>query len=213
MPIAWDGDPPGAAHRIEVNIRAVLTAIVEDAHARRRPAAAMALDWHRATYAGIALPVDYYAGEIRDSDPRFPLLMGYEVGVGSAMGVLSAEVPAALVAFDASCQAMVATLDAAIPAGSPPLIATELRAVLLAAAIAHGEWIRIHPFANGNGRTARLWGNWVGVRYGLPVFIRLRPRPAGAGYAAAAAASMRGDHQPMAAVFSTMLRGLARGSP
>jgi hypothetical protein len=32
-----------------------------------------------------------------------------------------------------------------------------MRSTLLLAAILHGEWVRIHPFANGNGRTARLW--------------------------------------------------------
>lgn len=173
----------------------------------------MAQVWHRETYAGIALPVAYYAGELRDSDPRFPHLVGYEVGVGSAMGVLSADVPSAVAAFEASLGAMVATLDTAIPSGRRLGTSTELRAVLLAAAIAHGEWIRIHPFANGNGRTARLWANWVSVRYALPVFVAPRPRPAGTAYAAAASASMRGDHQPMAAVFLSMLRSLARSSP
>ena len=84
--------------------------------------------------------------------------------------------------------------------------------MLLGAAIAHGEWIRIHPFANGNGRTARLWANWVSVRYALPVFVAPQPRPAGTAYAAAASASRRGDHQPMAAAFLVMLRSLARRS-
>ena len=28
------------------------------------------------------------------------------------------------------------------------------------------DWIRIHPFANGNGRTARMWANAIFMRYG-----------------------------------------------
>ena len=44
---------------------------------------------------------------------------------------------------------------------------------------AHAEWVRIHPFANGNGRTARLWANYLLVRYGLIPVVRLRPRPEG----------------------------------
>ncbi|MFP5232432.1 MAG: Fic family protein [Acidobacteriota bacterium] len=56
----------------------------------------------------------------------------------------------------------------------------------------HAEWIRIHPFANGNGRTARLWANLVAMRYGLPPSIRLRPRP-NLGYREAPARAMHGD--------------------
>jgi hypothetical protein len=40
----------------------------------------------------------------------------------------------------------------------------------------HAEWVRIHPFANGNGLTARLWANSLAVRYGLPPFIRFAPK-------------------------------------
>lgn len=71
------------------------------------------------------------------------------------------------------------------------------RAVAEFAAWAHGEWVRIHPFANGNGRTARMLGNAILVRYGLPPVFRLRPRPLGS-YATAATASMDADHLPMA---------------
>lgn len=34
------------------------------------------------------------------------------------------------------------------------------------AAVVHGEWVRIHPYANGNGRIAGTWANWVATRYG-----------------------------------------------
>jgi hypothetical protein len=73
------------------------------------------------------------------------------------------------------------------------------------AGYAHGEWVRIHPFANGNGRTARLWANWCALRYGVPPFVRLKPRPAGDLYPTASALSMQGDHQAMVAVFADML--------
>ena len=54
----------------------------------------------------------------------------------------------------------------------------------------HGEWVRIHPFANGNARTARVWAAWIALRYGLPVFVTVKPRPNDAAYAQAAFASM-----------------------
>jgi hypothetical protein len=49
----------------------------------------MAREWHRRIYRGMRLPVPYYAGEIRDSDPELPELFGYEVAVGSYLGVAS----------------------------------------------------------------------------------------------------------------------------
>lgn len=79
------------------------------------------------------------------------------------------------------------------------------------AALAHGEWVRIHPFANGNGRTARTWANWIAARYGLPMFVSVKPRPASLLYEVAAGASMgsppqvRGDHGLTTLVFVAML--------
>ena len=213
MPIAWNDDPPGSASRIESNLRAILASIVTASPRRDRPSVAMAQAWHRAIYTGVALPVPYYAGEVRDSDPAFPELIGYEVAVGSARGVPSADVPRALTSFEAGMAAVVTRLDGRLAIGARPSTTTDLQGVLTAAAVAHGEWIRIHPFANGNGRTARLWANWVAARYSLPVFVSLRPRPAGLLYAGAAAASMRGDHRPMVIAFLDMLQGTLSGAP
>ena len=68
--------------------------------------------------------------------------------------------------------------------------------------------MRIHPFANGNARTARAWANWAALRYGLPPFVRLRPRPEGLAYAAAAHASMRGEHALAIGAFRQQLSDL-----
>jgi hypothetical protein len=94
-------------------------------------------------------------------------------------------------------------LDALLPIGQE-LDADQLAAVIDLCAWVHAEWVRIHPFANGNGRTARLWANTIAVRYGLPPFIRLRPRP-NTGYGEAGAKSMQGDWKPTAAVFRRLL--------
>ena len=159
MPVAWNDDPSGSSRRIEANLRAILADLLAGAPRRIPPTVGMAQAWHRLAYASIALPVPYYAGEVRDTDLAFPELIGYEVMIGSAQGVPSADVPAALIAFEAGMQAVMRQLDPRLPFGTRPASAVDLRAVLLAAAIAHGEWIRIHPFANGNGRIARLWAN------------------------------------------------------
>ena len=205
MPVPWNDDPPGSDAQIIDNLKRIGSQVAADAAVRLLPTVAMAQEWHRETYRGVLLPAPYYAGEIRDSDPTYPELIGYEVAVGTALGTPSADVPAALAAFEAGLKAVVARMDGVIAAGAQPSSATDLYAVLEIAAIAHGEWVRIHPFANGNGRIARLWANWVAVRYGLPFFLALKPRPADLVYAAAAAASIRGDHRPMVVALLTLL--------
>jgi fido (protein-threonine AMPylation protein) len=206
VPIPWNADPPGSGKRLAANLRGIALEIKHDAPARLPATTTMAQDWHRRAFTGMALPVPYYAGEIRDTDAAFPELIGYEVEVGGVRGVPSADVPAALRTFESGMRSALAALDPVITIGVGPATVAELDAALRIAAIAHGEWTRIHPFANGNGRIARLWANWVAARYGLPLFVRLRPRPAVSLYAGAAALSMRGNHAPMVAVLHEMLR-------
>lgn len=205
MPVAWNEDPPGTEQQILENATALLQGIAAESDRRHAPSVAMAQGWHRRLYRGVALPVPYYAGEPRDSDPECPELQGYEVAVGTMRGTPSELVPAALSDFEASAQRAVAGLDEAIPAGRLPADGSELHGVLSLCAVLHGEWVRIHPFANGNGRTARLWANWAALRYGLPPFVTVKPRP-GNPYALAAMASMKGDHFSALAAFDQMLR-------
>jgi hypothetical protein len=145
---------------------------------------------------------------VRDDDARFPELIGYEVAVGPNAGVDAAVVPRALADFERRPGRACARLDAAVGVGTMPADDRELYAVLALCAALHGESVRIHPFSNGNGRTARVWANWAAMRYGLPPFLRLRPRPAGLAYAAAAHASMRGDHALAIGVFRQQLTDL-----
>jgi fido (protein-threonine AMPylation protein) len=205
MGIAWNDDPAGSETRIAANIRALAAQIYTDAPRRERPSFAKVQDWHRAVYAGVPLPVPYYAGEIRDSDRRFPALIDYEVQIGRLRGVPAAQVPAELEILQTKARNAIAGPDGAIPVDRPPATTSELHAVLLLAANLHGELVRIHPFANGNGRIARIWILWVAARYGLPPFIRLKPRPAGLPYATAALASMSGQHTLMVTVLGEML--------
>jgi fido (protein-threonine AMPylation protein) len=207
LPAEWNEDDPRDLRVIQSNLRQIVLQILKEAQERSPPTVALAQGWHRRIYQGVRLPFDYFAGEIRDSDSRFPELFGYEVIVGGHAGVPSWEVPAELANFEVGLQQAVSSLDRVIPVGARPPGTAELHAVLTLCAHAHGEWIRIHPFANGNGRTARLWANWCAARYRLPAFIQLKPRPAGLGYAATAARSMTGDHWPMVAELVSMLGG------
>ncbi|MFY9820504.1 MAG: Fic family protein [Thermoanaerobaculia bacterium] len=196
MPIAWNEDNLEDLPTIEKNLQEILREILLEAPKRPKPTVSLAQSWHRNIYNGVALPVAYYAGEIRDSDPLYPELIDYEVVVGGRRGVPSEKVPSELASFEAALQERVDRLDLVLPVGHDSET-KDLRAILALCAYAHGEWVRIHPFANGNGRTARLWVNWCAVRYGLPAFIRLKPRPEGIRYARAAAQSMIGDHSLM----------------
>jgi fido (protein-threonine AMPylation protein) len=184
----------------------VLRSIVAASDQRDPPTVAMAQDWHRRLYDEVPLPVPYYAGEVRDSDDRFPELVGYEVSVGLLAGAASADVWTELANFERQAQVAVGRIDRAIPVGSKPTTPPQLSGVITFCAVMHGEWVRIHPFANGNGRTARLWANWAAVRYGLPPFVTIKPRPGSAAYQQASIASMSGDHSVAVAVFGALFR-------
>lgn len=205
MPTPWEDDPADAP-KIAANAAKVLGGIAADASKRERPTVAMAQRWHRELYDGIARPFDYYAGEVRDSDANFPDLIGYEVQVGGVLGVPSAQVPQALQRFEQSAQTAAERLDGAIALGADlsSMMPANLHGVLTFCAVLHGTWVRIHPFANGNGRTARLWSNWAALRYGLPPFVTIKPRPRDS-YEVAAAASMADDDQVMVGVMNQML--------
>lgn len=206
MPPAWNDDPPGSQPQIAANARALLQRLSREADQRTAPTISSAQDWHRRIYDGIVLPVPYYAAEIRDSDARYPELDGYEVAVGPFRGVSSRLVPQELATFESNAQQAVARLDSALPVGQTPTRSPDLHAVLTLCALLHGEWVRIHPFANGNGRTARIWANWAALRYSLPPFVSIKPRPPGNIYALASMAGMQGHHQVAVAAFDQMLR-------
>ncbi len=212
LPRAWDSDDPRDLPLIEENLRLLLRDLVRQADRRHPPTVAMAQGWHRRIYENVRLPVAYYAGEVRDDDPRFPELVDYEVVIGGAHGVPARRVPGELARFESAMGTAVARLDRFVRPNARPDDAGRLHSVLALCALAHGEWVRIHPFANGNGRTARLWANWCALRYGLPPFVRLKPRSESEAYASAAARSMRGDHRAMVAVLADQLAARLEGA-
>src|SRR5262249_55566093 len=102
-------------------------------------------------------------------------------------------------------------LDGVLPPGSVPSTVDLIDEVVALSAVAHGEWVRIHPFVNGNGRTARLLAAPIALRYGLPVVVSRKPRPDDVAYSRAARRSMGrppdfvGDHTEATAVFTHLL--------
>lgn len=199
----WDAD--GA--RLFANLQAAYRRSRDQARAREAPGLALARGWHVAIMRGLDVPDPAFVGAFRGEAG----LEGCEVTVGGAPGAPSAELARALAGFERALARAVAALDAILPPGAAPASADQLNAVIELCAWAHAEWVRIHPFANGNGRTARLWAGFLAMRYGLPPFVRLRPRPDG-GYGAACAEAMRGRWAPTARVFRRMYLDLIAGA-
>jgi hypothetical protein len=191
----WDED----STRLRENLTRVLEKIHQGAEQRETPTLEATKGWQTHLLAGLKVPDSRFVGAFRGE----PGLKRLQVKVGANYGVESGNVARELKRFEARLQTLVAELDALLPTGQEP-DADQLAAIVDLCAWAHAEWVRIHPFANVNGRTARLWANSLAMRYGLPPFILLRPRP-DAGYADAGAKAMQGEWKPAAVVFRRLL--------
>jgi len=194
----WDADSP----TLQQNLVRTLRRIRDSAALRETVRVRDAATWHREIMDGLEVPRPEYVGRFRGE----PGLEAAQVMVGQHEGVPPDQVAEAAAIFERKLNQVLGRLDALIPAGAA-LNTDTLAAVLDVCAWAHAEWVRIHPFVNGNGRTARLWANYVAMRYGLPPFVRLRPRPEADAYARAGIEAMDGNWNPTAEVFRVMLRG------
>lgn len=190
----WDKHSP----RLRQNLTRILEQIADDSAQRKTPTVELARNWQRTFLQGLKLD-PRYVGAFRGA----PGLERTAVKIGRFWGTHPSNVAQELREFEQKLQAAVSRFDEALPIGKD-LSGDEVDAVIDLCAWAHAEWVRIHPFANGNGRTARLWANFLAMRYGLPPFVRLRPRP-DEGYEAAGARAMRGRWEPTAVAFRRML--------
>jgi hypothetical protein len=191
----WDADSPA----LRQNLVRVLRDVRDRAARREVLTIEDARRWHRDTMAGLEVPDRKHVGRFRGESG----LETTRVWVDGREGAPPDRVASELAAFEQTLQRAVAALDLRYPRAEA-LDTDGLAAVIDLCAWAHSEWVRIHPFANGNGRTARIWANALLMRFGLPPAIRLRPRPDG-GYGDAGAAAMNGDWRPTVAVFRRML--------
>ena len=196
----WDKDSP----LLRQNLARVLEEIVRTSQARESPTLKAVKYWHTLVMQGLDVPDARFVGAFRGE----PGLENLQARIGANYGVDSTEVAGELRRFESKLQTLVAQMDALLPAGKEP-DADQLAAIVDLCAWVHAEWARIHAFANGNGRTARLWANSLAMRYGLPPFVCLRPRP-NAGYGGAGAKAMHGNWQTTARVFRRLLDNLLR---
>jgi Fic family protein len=190
----WDEDSP----ELRQNLTRIFEELVEQAERRETPTVELARRWQRSFMQGLKAE-PRYLGAFRGE----PGLERTGVKIGRFRGSPAARVADELKDFEKIIQTAVAELDRNIEVGRK-LNPDQFDAVLDLCAWAHAEWVRIHPFANGNGRTARLWATFIALRYGLPPFVRLRPRPDG-GYTEAGMKAMQGDWEATAIVFRRLL--------
>lgn len=204
----WDDDHDPAGVLLP-NVARVEEAIIAAAAARPALSWQLACGWHRDIHDGVPVPEAYMLGNVRDSDPEMPELDGREVHIGDHNGTLAKDVLTELAAFDELGQNLVEQSDELIPAEISK--ANDLLVLGDVAGTLHGEWVRIHPFAGGNGRTARCWVDWIASRYGVYHLLPIKPRPRGtvdpayADYTKATKSSMRGSHGPFRAWLKDLL--------
>lgn len=190
----WDAD----SDQLRTNLRSLSVHIRQDAVDRAPLTVEKARSWHRAMMWALTPANPDYIGRYRGE----PWLEGLGVRVGNRTGVVSTQVAAELASFEDKLQRAMKVLDELIRPNQVPGD-DEIDAVIELCAWVHSEWVRIHPFANGNGRTARLWANAIAMRYGLPAFVRVRPRPEG-DYANIADEAMIGRWQSAVPAFRRM---------
>ena len=192
--IDWDDDTP----QLRSNLARVIGRVRDKALRREPLTIEAARGWQLDIMQGLIPPDPKLVGRFRGEAG----LENYNVKIGDLRGAPASEVSAELAEFERKLRLAIAELDHLIEPGQD-LTADDLAAILTLSAWAHSEWVRIHPFANGNGRTARLWANSIAMRYGLPPFLRLRPRPGGE-YGRACSAAMQGNWRPTVALFRQM---------
>jgi Fic family protein len=182
----WDANSP----QLVRNLQDLVPTVAHDAAERKPLSSEVIRQWQERIMRGLEPddrePIGAYRGEVG--------LEEYDVAVAGRPGAPAERVSAELANFDRALAGLLEDLDRQIargPSGERPA-KDQVDATIIACAWAHGEWLRIHPFPNGNGRTARLLVNSIALRYGLPAFMRVRPRP-GAAYVWVAQRAMDGQ--------------------
>ncbi len=149
--------------------------------------------WHKKLFEQ-TVPVPYYAGNYRKSDPTKPCLAG-EVNVAGVYGAPFAEVETLMKGFSDELTKSTMSTDEFLATERPQIVRVQAAAQL--AAFAGGSIIKIHPFVNGNGRIARLAMNFFLHRYlnRVPFFI---DRPTNPDYSNASRYAMQtGNFAPL----------------
>ena len=175
-PFPWDPDLPANQTKIQSNYDRLLVDVVNIGRAGIRPTDALVRDWHRSSLRGVRVSQTEVAGGYRgEGSVGTPLFVCIN-GVRGVPGAHPAVVATLVTRFFTELHRRLDDLDARRKSGET--LAQLYADVVMTAAWAHGEWVRIHPFADHNGSTARLMTITIGLLYGVHFKLPGKPRSA-----------------------------------
>ncbi|GAA4885053.1 hypothetical protein GCM10025788_26440 [Serinicoccus chungangensis] len=212
VPFPWDSRSDSNRKRIEENYRHLRAEVVQSGLARNRPTPALVQGWHARSLDGIRLAEPWVAGHYRGEGPSGSQLRDALVHVGGRLGEPPAHVRQRVRGMFEELDRRIDGLDARVSVGEG--LNTLYPDVLQLCAWAHGEWIRIHPFVDHNGSTARLLALMLGLRYGVPLNLPGKPRPPTPSFGLALSYNVAAENQMMGddTVMVSYLDRLARAS-
>lgn len=176
-PRTWPwADTPANEARIAAQLVAVREQAVKLGREGRLVTEEDLRGWHKEAVAGVRLTDPFVAGHFRGEGPPAGRLANCPVHVNNVYGTPPGQVPSQVRGFFAELAQRVSELDAR-RGSEPPMPADVYDDVINLLAWVHGEWVRIHPFVNINGSTARLLVVAVGAYFGIPVPLPGKPRP------------------------------------
>jgi fido (protein-threonine AMPylation protein) len=185
----WDDDRPSAG-QLQTFIDDLESCLAESVEICKSgtPSAANLKKWHKKIFAKM-VPLYYYAGNFRQPDHKKKCLEK-DVDVAGQRGTPFRFVPLHVENYEKKMHEQFQQLEKEWPRLSG---AERVQRLAFAIAFGVGQFIRIHPFLNGNGRISRIVWNSLMQKYELKKRIRIFPRPDGSEYSECMAASMRGD--------------------
>lgn len=201
VPFPWDSKSDQNRARIEANYRELRADVVEAALDGQRPTLAMVRQWHTRSLDGVPLSEPWVAGHFRGEGPPHSQLRSCQNHVAGHLGEAPNRVRQRVAETFAELARRCDDIETRMDASEG--MATLYPDLLRLCAWVHGEWVRIHPFADHNGSTARLLSLMIGLRFGLPLNLPGKPRPKRSpfgialSYDVAAANQMSGDDTAM----------------
>lgn len=186
----WDEDvPPSRNDEFKKRIEEALNR-VEKSLRIRLPLDSDFMSLHKLLFDSF-VPERCYAGNFRQlSDEPANRCLAMNVEIGGIVATDFHAVTSAITELVCDCEDLFGLI--------PRLPKTEHAASFAGtAAYVIGEFIRIHPFVNGNGRISRILWYWLCRRMGVSPMVQIHPRPPVKAYGGCMAECMKGNDAPL----------------